>query len=529
MAVIKRGMAAFIAGRAARLVLRGALQDGNTDPTEDAITDLLVSNLVVREDAANGIVGYIYAVGGGVVSFTLVDNAGGVFAILNGNELHKVDDFDTGADDSITIRATSSGGGSYDEVFTIDVIPTEDEVNDPGISGGGDVIVPDPTDPDDDGYTLPPVQIDTEVGLTVSGKNGGTTSFLKDWGVPEAGKSYVMRYQADWSGMSQQGRYAAVGFGFKSGNNFHMAALRGNGSVITVMLASRIYGQFNKSKNYTITNDGVAENGTRTGPNWLKLDIAEDGENYTLSSSGDDGETWDVEIEDVLPAPLAAADDATVFGPAGYFYAEDKGTFVITITEFVEASSQSLLLGADNLQLNAENLTLSTASGDVDVASPGADEAVLTAAVLARATPLRVKVRKAAPQTTANYTSGVTVAWDAEDYDVGGWHDNVTNNTRLTVPSGVTRVDIEVALVITEGSGSIDTSIEIHIDGASLNRVGKTRQFHTGAAMYDHLLWTDVSVTAGQYITAVFIVTSDTSVTITTDCFLSAVATAYSQ
>lgn len=34
------------------------------------------------------------------------------------------------------------------------------------------------------------------------------------------------------------------------------------------------------------------------------------------------------------------------------------------------------------------------------------------------------------------------LTFNTETYDVGGWHDNSTNNSRLTVPSGVTRVRI---------------------------------------------------------------------------------------
>jgi hypothetical protein len=36
--------------------------------------------------------------------------------------------------------------------------------------------------------------------------------------------------------------------------------------------------------------------------------------------------------------------------------------------------------------------------------------------------------------------------WDTETYDEGSWHDNVTNNTRLTVPSGVSYVVITVQI-----------------------------------------------------------------------------------
>lgn len=39
--------------------------------------------------------------------------------------------------------------------------------------------------------------------------------------------------------------------------------------------------------------------------------------------------------------------------------------------------------------------------------------------------------------TGQNYSSGLTVPWNVEVYDTDGFHDNVTNNTRLTIPSGL--------------------------------------------------------------------------------------------
>lgn len=41
-----------------------------------------------------------------------------------------------------------------------------------------------------------------------------------------------------------------------------------------------------------------------------------------------------------------------------------------------------------------------------------------------------------------NSGATVTVDFDAETADAGGWHDNSTANTRLTVPSGVTRIRV---------------------------------------------------------------------------------------
>lgn len=51
-------------------------------------------------------------------------------------------------------------------------------------------------------------------------------------------------------------------------------------------------------------------------------------------------------------------------------------------------------------------------------------------------------VTKSANQTAANYTTATAITWDTETggYDTDTIHDNVTNPSRLTVPSGVTKV-----------------------------------------------------------------------------------------
>ena len=42
---------------------------------------------------------------------------------------------------------------------------------------------------------------------------------------------------------------------------------------------------------------------------------------------------------------------------------------------------------------------------------------------------------KSADQTISN-SSNTILTWDQESFDVGGFHDNVTNNSRITIPSG---------------------------------------------------------------------------------------------
>jgi hypothetical protein len=362
----KAALAAFFAGRAARIILAGSDPADAPDNTASQVNDIILSNLVVREDASNGLVGYLYALGTtGAVTFSITVDADGIFAIQNGNELHKVDAFGTGADYAITIKATETASGAeYSEAFTIDVTPAEDAEDDSGIGGGGgsgDVEIPDDEDPDadTDPYVEPPVEVVTEVAAKVSGKTGGTSVFLKDWGVPVAGRVYVMKYSADWTGMSAQGRYAAVGFGFKQGNSFHMVGLRGNGAVSTTMLGSRLYGDWRKSKQFTITNDGAATHGTKNGPNWLRLTVGGDGTTYTLESSAD-GATWAAEITDAAPSPFTDATDATQFGPAAYFYEEDKGPFVISISEFWQKPVNTVAPAITGTAQQGQTLTAST-------------------------------------------------------------------------------------------------------------------------------------------------------------------------
>jgi hypothetical protein len=47
--------------------------------------------------------------------------------------------------------------------------------------------------------------------------------------------------------------------------------------------------------------------------------------------------------------------------------------------------------------------------------------------------------------TDQSISAGVTttLTWDAEEYDLDGWHDNSTNNSRLTVPTGVSLVRVQ--------------------------------------------------------------------------------------
>jgi len=54
---------------------------------------------------------------------------------------------------------------------------------------------------------------------------------------------------------------------------------------------------------------------------------------------------------------------------------------------------------------------------------------------------------------TANYQSGAMLAFDAETYDTNGFHDNTTNNSRFTIPAGVSKIRIKARLYLDQLSG----------------------------------------------------------------------------
>lgn len=122
------------------------------------------------------------------------------------------------------------------------------------------------------------------------------------------------------------------------------------------------------------------------------------------------------------------------------------------------------------------------------------------------------KVRKAANQTGANYTAGVMVAWDSEDYDTDTFHDNVTNNSRLTIPSGVTKVRVSAAFVLANVTTSEQTRIELFKNGTSLDGGDQIGASIDTARIMGFSL--DLLVAAGDYFEVKLTQQSDASIDI---------------
>lgn len=122
-------------------------------------------------------------------------------------------------------------------------------------------------------------------------------------------------------------------------------------------------------------------------------------------------------------------------------------------------------------------------------------------------------VRKSASQTGAKYSSGATVAWDSEIYDHLAIHDNSTNNTRLTVPSGVNYVRLSGAIVMGLVGNNNWVLGQIHKNGAGFDGMpqyaGNTNAAYPRFTMHSAV----VPVVAGDYF-ELHLQVADTSITV---------------
>lgn len=128
---------------------------------------------------------------------------------------------------------------------------------------------------------------------------------------------------------------------------------------------------------------------------------------------------------------------------------------------------------------------------------------------------------KTADQTAANYTSATAIAWDAEDHDTDSIHDNVTNNTRLTVPAGVTRVRIGAIVELSSVTADMYAILTALKNAAAF--VGGPRTAQEVGATTPALTFSSpaLTVVAGDYFEVTLLVETDTSITVESErsCF----------
>ncbi len=74
-------------------------------------------------------------------------------------------------------------------------------------------------------------------------------------------------------------------------------------------------------------------------------------------------------------------------------------------------------------------------------------------------------VHKTADETGADYTTSAAIPWTTEDHDTDSIHDNSTNNSRLTVPSGVTRVRLTGSVRVTDHTANEVARLSVYKNG----------------------------------------------------------------
>lgn len=122
-------------------------------------------------------------------------------------------------------------------------------------------------------------------------------------------------------------------------------------------------------------------------------------------------------------------------------------------------------------------------------------------------------IRKSANQTGVNLVPGVSISFDTEDYDTDSFHDNSTNNTRLTIPSGVSKVRLIGQIYYTLGTANNFTHLHIVKNGGT-SRVGAQLVSNTTTTGNVQVVSHVLDVTSGDYFELSCNIQSDTSVTI---------------
>ena len=124
---------------------------------------------------------------------------------------------------------------------------------------------------------------------------------------------------------------------------------------------------------------------------------------------------------------------------------------------------------------------------------------------------------KGANQTTADYSAGLTVAWDGTDvYDTDGFHDPASNNSRISVTNGlgIKKVSLSASMQTSLGTALIYAEIDILKNGANFqgNRISVLASNNTVHAI--HAITAPVTVVPGTDYFQTYYNNLDTSITV---------------
>ncbi len=123
-------------------------------------------------------------------------------------------------------------------------------------------------------------------------------------------------------------------------------------------------------------------------------------------------------------------------------------------------------------------------------------------------------VNLAASTAAQNYSAGVSIPFGAEQYDTDGFHDTVTNNTRLTIPAGlgIRKVRLTATVRVSSIAAGSDNFLAISKNGLFtwLGNPGTTQENSAATASQISIASGPVAAADGDYFEC-FFQTSDTS------------------
>lgn len=246
----------------------------------------------------------------------------------------------------------------------------------------------------------------------------------------------------------------------------------------------------------------------------------------------------DADAATVRGTIAAQASDATLTALAGVSTGADTLPFftgvdtasTTTLTAFMrgllddpDAATARSTLGvtggggsSDFLGLSDTPESYTGQAGKVVLVNAGATALEFATASGATAVPFRGCVLKRSTLATGiNASTLYTVLWDSEDYDTDTLHSTGTNPARITVPSGVTRVQVSAGLRLSNVGSTTGVAIYIRKNGTT----------NVSSAVHGAMGYTDagsslispvLSVIAGDYF-EVMLLCSDTSIDIQAD------------
>lgn len=185
----------------------------------------------------------------------------------------------------------------------------------------------------------------------------------------------------------------------------------------------------------------------------------------------------------------------------------DKGDITVSGSGTVYTVDNDVVTNA-----KAANMAESTVKGRAAAAGTG-DPTDLTPSQLRTLLFSGAMVRKASDLTGVDYTgTGVVITWDTEIYDVGGWHDTVTNNSRMTVPTGVTKVNLSAQIRLTNVTANTLTQVNIFKNGSVVYSGSAVQDTYSTATTRNMSVTTlGVECVAGDYFEVMVFSGSDTS------------------